>query len=29
MRRGHYKIATDEPAHDRLRIAFAALAASV
>ena len=29
LRRGHYEIATDEPAHDRLRIAFDALAASV
>ncbi len=29
LRRGHYEIATDEPAHDRLRIAFNALAASI
>ena len=29
LRRDHYEIATDEPAHDRLRIAFDALAASV
>ena len=29
LRRGHYEIATDEPAHDRLRIAFDALAAGV
>ena len=29
MRRGYHEIATDEPAHDRLRIAFDALAASV
>jgi len=29
LRRGHYEIATDEPPHDRLRIAFNALAASV
>ena len=29
LRRGHYEIATDEPAHDRLRITFNALAASV
>jgi IS6 family transposase len=29
LRRGHHEIATDEPAHDRLRIAFDALAASV
>jgi IS6 family transposase len=29
LRRGHYEIATDEPAHDQLRIAFDALAASV
>jgi transposase, IS6 family len=29
MRRGHYEIAADEPARDRLRIAFDALAASV
>src|SRR5450631_2949343 len=29
LRRGHYEIATDEPPHDRLRIAFDALAASV
>ena len=29
LRRGHYEMATDEPAHDRLRIAFDALAASV
>jgi transposase, IS6 family len=28
LRRGHYEIGTDEPAHDRLRIAFNALAAS-
>jgi transposase, IS6 family len=26
VRRGHYEIATDEPAHDRLRIAFTQLA---
>jgi hypothetical protein len=26
LRRGHYEIATDEPTHDRLRIAFAMLA---
>ncbi len=29
LRRGHYEIATDEPAHERLRIAFDALAAGV
>jgi len=29
LRRGHYEIATAEPAHDRLRITFDALAASV
>ena len=29
LRRGHYEIATDEPSHDRLRIAFDALAAGV
>jgi hypothetical protein len=29
LRRGHYEIATDEPARHRLRIAFEALAASV
>ena len=29
LRRGHYEIATDEPAHDRLRIAFDALAVHV
>jgi transposase-like protein len=29
LRRGHYEIATDEPAHHRLRIAFDALAASI
>jgi IS6 family transposase len=26
LRRGYYEIATDEPAHDRLRLAFDALA---
>jgi transposase, IS6 family len=29
LRCGHYEIATDEPAHDRLRTAFDALAASL
>ena len=29
LRRGHYEIATGEPAHDRLRIAFDALAACI
>jgi transposase, IS6 family len=29
LRRGHYEIATDEPAHDQLRIAFDGLAATV
>jgi transposase, IS6 family len=29
LRRGHYEIATDEPAHDRLRIAFAQLAVCI
>jgi transposase-like protein len=29
LRRGHYEIATDEPAHHRLRIAFDTLAATV
>ncbi len=29
VRRGHYEIATDEPAHDRLRIAFARLGVCV
>jgi IS6 family transposase len=29
VRRGHYEIATDEPAHDRLRIAFAQLAVCI
>ena len=29
LRRGHYEIATDEPTHHRLRIAFNALAASI
>jgi transposase, IS6 family len=29
LRRGHYEIATDEPATDRLRIAFKALAATL
>src|SRR5664279_1974728 len=29
LRRGHYEIATDEPAHDRLQIAVNALAAGV
>jgi IS6 family transposase len=29
VRRGHYEIATDEPAHDRLRIAFAQLAPGI
>jgi transposase-like protein len=28
FRRGHYELATDEPAHHRLRIAFDALAAA-
>jgi hypothetical protein len=29
MRRRHYQIAIDEPVHDRLRIGFDVLAASV
>jgi transposase, IS6 family len=29
LRRGHYEIATDEPTHDRLRVAFDALAACI
>ena len=29
LRRGHYEMATDEPPHGRLRIAFNALAAGV
>ena len=29
LRRGRHEIATDEPAHDRLRIAFDALAPSI
>jgi IS6 family transposase len=29
LRRGHYEIATDEPAHDRLRIAFSELALAI
>jgi IS6 family transposase len=29
IRRGHYEIATDEPAHDRLRVAFDALAVCI
>jgi hypothetical protein len=29
IRRGHYEIAADEPDHDRLRLAFEALADSI
>jgi transposase-like protein len=29
LRRGHYEIAADEPDHDRLRLAFEALADSI